>query len=507
MSRGLATRVVTPTGRTTGGRRFARRWVVFAAAVAVAVAVAVVAIASRSPEDGDLAAQAVVTTSSTAPGFAAPDVVSGSVAAPGRGWQSNDQTAGAWIELSWSQPHLLRQIVIVRNPLDAAGVTDGYLSFGDGSFLQARLSATDRATTIQFSPRAADRVRFTASAVSPGAQSVAIAEISVNTSDSDVVTGDTPDGNVASRAAVKQSAEVGASDSHALQDGSGAPGSEGAGADWTVDRPVGAWAQLSWDRPRELSSVELVGSPRTVAALAKATLTFSDGVQLPIGAVPADPGRPTIVAFMPRIATSVRLSIDRVSGSGPLTIGELRVYERGRMPARPPSTGSAGITVADAGPCAGSAERPGSGLVVECPQAGSAVDDSADFQVSTASGYTSVTAAAWPADPSAAAGAEARATPDASGTAQLRVNVASLPAGPLTVGLEATGPGLPAKNVFFPVYRRGSLPGDIASSAAVRGRTLVYAEEFDQPVSFSRTGSDADYASGEAHGGRSRGLR
>lgn len=497
MSRGLATRVAAAASRSAGIERVPRRWAAIAVAIAMAMALVVAVIALRSPRDGDISGTAIVTTSSTAPGFAAPDVVSGSATAPGAGWQSDGQTSGAWIGLSWPQPQALHQMVIMRNPLDEPGVTDGFLSFGDGSFLQVRLSATDTATTIAFSPRSTDRVRFTASAVSAGARSVTIVKILVNTGDSDVVSGDTLDGNAASMAALTQSADSGASDAHALQDGSGVPGVAGVGAEWTVERPQGAWVQMSWVHPRELSSVELVGSTLSAAAVAKATLTFSDGVELPIGAVSTDPARPTIVAFMPRVATSVRLSLDRVSGLGSLTLGELRFYERGATPARPPSTGSAEIPLAGVGPCVGSSVPPTSGLVVDCPQAGSAVDDSVDFRISTAAGYTSVTASAWPADPGAVAGAEVHATPDASGAAQLRVDVAELPAGPLTVGLAATGPGHPTKSVFFPLYRRGSTPGDVASSVAARGRTLAYAEEFDRPVSFSRTGVGADYASGK----------
>jgi hypothetical protein len=497
MNRALTT-VAEPQAR----RRPVRRWqALLLAAVLGAAALIGGSVAVRQAADLDLAREAVVTTSSTAPGFAAPDVVSGSAAAPGASWQSDNQTVGAWVELSWSAAHDLHQLTIVRNPLAEAGITDGFLSFGDGSFLQVRLSGTDRATNIVFGTRSTDRVRFTASAVSPGARTVTIAEILVNAGPSDVVAGDTPDGNAAARAAVAESPDAGNADAHALQDGSGAPGAAGVGSDWTVNRPQAAWVQLSWDRPRELSSIELVGSPRSLSSLASARLTFSDGVRLPVGAVLADPGRPTIVAFMPRIATSLRLEIDSVSGPGPLALGELRVYERGATPVRPPSTGvSVGVPPTTSS-CATPTSAPASGIVVACPQAGAAVDGAADLRVAAAPGYTAVTATVWPGDPELAAGTPTQVTPDPSGMAVMPISVADQPPGPLTVMVQATGQGLPTINVYLPLYRRGALPDDTSASQIGRGRTLVYAEEFDRPLSLSRTGDGADYATGKPTGG------
>lgn len=488
MSRATATIAAHRTRR--GG---ARRWQTLILVAAITVSLVVAVIAWRSAWQPGLAADAVVTTSSIAPGFAAPDVVSGSLTKPGAGWRSDKQTVGAWVELAWPRAHVLHQLVIVRNPLPEPGVTDGFLTFGDGSFLQVRLSGTDRATTVVFGARSTDRVRFTASAVNPGAHSVTIAEILVNTTDYQITANDGPDGNAAAAATVTQGPDTG--DGRALQDG----GRTGVGADWTVARPRGAWVQLSWDRPRELSSVVLVGSPRSAASLASATLTFADGVQVPVGAVTRDPARPTTVAFMPRVTTSLRLAIDSVSGSGSLALGELRAYSRGSTPVRLPSSGKA-ATPAAATPCAAPA-APATGIVVACPQAGAAVDDAADLRIAAAPGYTTVTATIWPGDAGVAAGAPTTAVPDASGAAAVRISVADQPPGPLTVALQATGPGRPTATAYLPLYRSGSATDDGAGSMPARGRTLAYAEEFDHPVSLSRTGADADYASGKPTAG------
>ena len=103
---------------------------------------------------------------------------------------------------------------------------------------------------------------------------------------------------------------------------------------------MSAWLQLAWTRPRELTGIELVGG-MSAASVGGATLVLSDGTRLPVGAVLTDPDRPTIVSFMPRLTTSVRLTVDRVDGTGPVTLDELRAYERaprprGRRPPRPP---------------------------------------------------------------------------------------------------------------------------------------------------------------------------
>lgn len=448
--------------------------------------------------DGGLAGESVVRASSTALGFSARDVVtSGSATSPGAGWQSDGETSGAWIELTWPQTHVVRQIVLVRGPLEEPGVTDGFISFGDGSYLQLRISQTSRETVVRFSPRSVDKLRFTASGVSAGAKSVFLAEILVNEepSNDDVVLDDAPDGNAALHASVTASSDAGASDPHALVDGSGAPGAAGLGADWTASRPAGAWVQLDWSTPQELSSVQLVGA-RSAAKIGSATLTFGDGSELPVGAVLDEPERPTTVSFMPRVTNSVRLTIDRVSGTGTLSLGELRTYQREATPARSSSAASSGPPIAESTTCdnptAGTVQA---GMVVRCPLTGSAVAGRVDFQISAAAGYSSVTATLWPADAGERVGNPVRAALNDAGAAELTVDVTGAQPGPLTVAFEATGTDRPTSRVYFQLYRSGGgSDGDFPSSAAATGRTLAYAEEFERPVSLSRTGIGADYA-------------
>ncbi len=442
------------------------------------------------------ASDPTVTASSTQSGSSPFNAVdSGSASAPGADWQSDQETVGAWLELSWQKAREMRQIVLARNPIDQAGVTDGFLTFGDGSYLQVRLSSASQVTVIPFSPRTLDRLRFTATAMSPGAHNVTISELLAtdeHTGD-DVVADDAPGGNEAAVASATVSA--GAADPRALQDGSSRPGVAGTGGDWVVDKPGGAWVQMNWQHPEELTSVEVVGSTRSSTAVSSATLTFGDGTTLPIGAVLATPDRPTIVGFMPRVTRSVRLTIDGVTGTGPLALGELRLYRRGATPERAPSATSQPPDQA-AVPCAGpAAGRPATGLVVRCPTTGSVVNGNVSVQVAVASGYSAVTATIWPADASAPTRDPARVSPDASGAATVPLDVSGVPPGPFTVKFEASGFISEPATVYFQLYRGGGgTPQAVESSTATRDRTLVYDEEFNQPLSISRTGSNADYA-------------
>lgn len=481
-------------------RKHRRRLLGLAVVAVIAVASGIVAWRLTRPSPG-LAQEAVITASSTALGFSVRDLTSGSIQSPGAGWQSNEQTSGAWIELNWSQSHLLRKITLVRNPIEEIGVTDGFLSFSDGSYVQVRLSTSSRVTVVPISPRSVHSFRFTVSGVSAGARSASLAEIVVSDQpgDGDLIADPTPDGNEAPDASATQSVSAGATDPGALIDGTGTQGIAGVGADWTTLRPEGAWVQLNWSAPRELSSIQVAGAIHSAVQLMGATLTFADGTQLPVGAVLNQPDRPTTVSFMPRITTSVRLTVDRAAGNGPLSLSELRAYRRGATPVRYPSGGASSTIqqpiqqdVSCVSPTIGTVET---GLEVRCPQTGSVVAGMVNFRLSAATGYSAVSAILWPADAAVAAGVPVHTAVDPSGVAELTVDLSGSPPGPLTVEFEATGPEKATAIVFFQLYRAGDeLGGDVPSSAAANGRTLAFAEEFDRPISISRTGLGADYA-------------
>lgn len=105
--------------------------------LAIGAVTALAAVAYRASE-GDLVGTTTVTASSSAVGTSPGDVVP-HPGARGGGWRSNGETVGAWVELAWPASQQVRRVSITRDGLDRPGATDGFLSFGDGSFEQVRL--------------------------------------------------------------------------------------------------------------------------------------------------------------------------------------------------------------------------------------------------------------------------------------------------------------------------------------------------------------------------------
>lgn len=463
-------------------------------AIAVLVATSVVAWRSQSGALESVVGSARVTASSTSTGTSPRDAVTPG----GPGWRSNGETIGAWLDLSWAEQQTVHRITIIRNPLEQPGITDGYLSFGDGSYLQVRLSTTSRTTTVPITPRALERLRFTATAVDEGARDVQIARVAVGTSPGprDVAVDDRVDGNAAPNGAVTTDAT--GTDPDALVDGSGIAGAEGVGAEWAVPEPRrGTFVEIRWGAPREISSIELTGGMGPGATVAAARLSFDDGTSVPVGAVLAEPDRPTVVAFMPRVVSSVRLTVDELAGAGPLVLAELRTYRRGATPGRAqaPSSATSPVVTPPAAMCPTGAPPPApSALTVTCPAMGAASGDTVTLQAVAAAGHTQITTRVLPGSPASPSPEPVTARASSAGPTSLPLDLSGHPPGPLTVAVEASGPGRPVESVYLQLYRPGRTRPH-PSDAPASGRTLVYAEEFDRPVSLSRDGRGADYAS------------
>lgn len=469
-----------------------RRWIValLVAALLAGLAVAVTHAVVSNPLT--LAGEAGVSASSSALGASPHDAVTGTQGRQSKGWRSGPETTGAWLELQWSRPHDVRRVVVVRNSMNQPGITDGFLSFSDGSDLQLKLSTTSARTVVAFGRRSVDRLRFTVTAVNDGARSVSISAFTVDdhADAGAVATQGAVDGEIGTLASISQNGDSGGSDARVL---SGPPSRTDPG--WNVPRPEGAWVQLDWLRPRELTTIEVSGDAQSSSALTRATLTFSDGASLQLGAVLSDPDHPTQISFMPRSTTSVRLSIDSVSGKGPLVLAGLRVYQRGVTLGT--SARVAPRRVVEPVPAACPASTPPqqtSGMVVLCPTNGAAVGDQARLRL-FAGGHSTVSATVWPADPRAPVPPATDATPMADGTVTLDVDLDGLPAGPFTIRLDGRGGDEPTEVVHLQLYRGGARDGSVQPpSVTSRGQSLVYDEEFDGPISVSRTGQGAVYS-------------
>ena len=447
---------------------------------------------SDQPSAGrGVAALATARTSSDAPGSSSSAVTdSGDRTNPRLVWQSNSETDGAWIELTWSAKQVIREIVLVRPAGGPDRMLGGYFDFDDGSSLLARFSPSTTELVLPVTPRSVTRLRFTVSEVEPGARRVALAELIVRADETrrDVVA-DGGLGNSARKAEAVASASSDGFPPAGLTDG----GETDLGDTWATDSPGSPWVELSWKRPRELTSVQLIGSPDSPRRVLSGTLMFGDGSTVTVGGITTNPGLPTLVGFMPRVTSSLRLTIDATSGSGRLALSEMRAFELGATapavaPAaesRPPPRSS---------PCGPPPAAPTSDTVtVICPLANTEVRGLTWISVALEPSRA-VRAEVWSSTVGAPVIPEQTITTDATGGGSMAFDFASLPRGPVTVKLSS---GFPEKPVYLQLYnvsREFTDDDRVGAMEDSRGKTLVYADEFEAPVSLSRDGTDALYA-------------
>lgn len=262
-----------------------------------------------------------------------------------------------------------------------------------------------------------------------------------------------------------------------------------------MSQAKGVQVTLRWPQPRELDMVAIAGAP-SAAQLKSATVYFSDGSRVAVGAVTPDSGRPTVVSFMPRATSSARIVIDSVTNSLQLKLAEISTYQVGSSPVSVAGASGSSAPV-QASNCDSPVTRPtdAEGLSVECPTNGTPVSDSVRMRVGLSPSYASVEATLLPAVGGLSSPAPVIAEASAAGVALVDLNTAFLPAGPFTVLLKASSSSQPTKTVFFQLYKTGVPQSTVAEGTSPgQGRSLVYSEDFDRPVSISRTGFGADYA-------------
>jgi LmbE family N-acetylglucosaminyl deacetylase len=98
--------------------------------------------------------------------------------------------------------------------------------------------------------------------------------------------------------------------------------------EWASNRErAGAWIQLTWSSPRNISRIVLHDRPNSKEQILGATVQFSDGSTLAIGALPND-GTAAAYSFAPRSVTSLRLTVTSVSTSSrSIGLAEILVFE------------------------------------------------------------------------------------------------------------------------------------------------------------------------------------
>lgn len=440
-----------------------------------------------------IASQAEVTASALDTGASLRTVVSAK--SGGGGWVTSDAAAGVWISFEWPRAHMLRRIVLDRGSLRAPGIVSGWLSFADGSRVEITLSTSSPVTVVPISPREVDGFRFTVSSVAPGARRIGLSRVQVfdTPGPGDVAVDAPEDGDVAPAAVVSSSAPGRAKDLRALVDGERT--SSRAGQSWAVSHAKGVQVTLQWAQPRELDMIAIAGAP-SVAQLKSATVYFSDGSRVAVGAVIPDAGLPTVVSFMARATTSVRIAVDTVSDTRQLRLAEIFAYQVGGSPVSAASLSGTSAVVSTSR-CDSSVQRPTDsvGVSVECPMNGSQVGGSVRIKVALGPTYDSVKATILPAVAKLTSPSPVIAAASDEGVALVDLTTAFLPAGPFTVLLEASSRNKPIRAMYFQLYKAGVPQTTVAMGTSPgQGRSLVYSEEFNRPLSITRTGSGADYA-------------
>ena len=468
--------------------------------------------AAGTPDHG-LAADAVITASSTAVGSAVRDAVdTGATDAPGAAWRSDGHPVGSWLDLAWAQPVTIDHVDIVGSAPGDLQITAGVLDFSDGSRVQVPMSTTDRTTSVTFPARTVQGMRLTIGAVGPMATAAVVAEIVVSATESSPARDPGPESGssaepVAPHVPLDPDVVVTGRDGEA-----GRPTT-----DWAVGGP-GSWIELRWDRPVELTAVRVVGLAGSPAAMTRGRLTIGPAANGPtapastdltLGAVLNDPGRPTTLAFAPLPTRSVRLTVDQADGAGPVRFGLVAAYPRGSTPlaadAAPPPAPSAplatGTPISPPKPQCDESAAPPTGsrrLVVSCPLNAADVGGIARLELLGTPDIRTVTAQIWPADGTLAAVLVPPVSMSGAGRGYVDLDLSGLPPGPLTVQLVPSVDEGAGEPVLLQLVHRSAGPesGDEDRSPGfVTGRTLAYEEEFDRPLTFSRDGIGADYAS------------
>lgn len=304
--------------------------------------------------------------------------------------------------------------------------------------------------------------------------------------------------NIAGSATVSSSSSGGIT---AITDRASQSPARDVGASWTGTSSA-EWIELRWTTTEVVTSVSVFGSPTAPASVASAMLRFSDGTSIPVGGVLRDGIRPTTVAFAAKSVAWVRFEITAVSGSGGFGIGEIAVHRVGSTPQKsmsisPPDAGI-GIAVSTEPECLAGART--AGLTVLCPRSNTTIQGTTTMKIS-APGATSVVARVWQSSTSPyPEPAPITVVPDGRGIATLAFDAARLAHGPINVELRAFSGSTILETVWAQLFNGSGpqtprlLPSP-ASFTPSSGMTLAYSEEFTAPVSFSRTGVGADYAS------------
>lgn len=460
---------------------------VFAAAGAGTAAVASTAT--------NVAPQATVTASSSYVGYTAQAAVDGVISGypdnPGAEWASSHEGVGAWIQLSWSSAVSLDRIDLFDRPNINDQNTAGTLTFSDGSSAAVGSLPNDASSPaeVTFAAKSVTWVRYTVTAVTLSTGNAGLAEFQAWSGSGSPPPPPSSDSNVAPEATASASSVATGSAAGNITNGIIAGGAN----EWvSAGQKTGAWVQLTWSGPVTLDQVDVYNGPDTTAQITAGTLTFSDGSQVAVASLPDGTGStagapPAEVTFTARSVTWVKFTATAVeAGTTSAGLSEIQAFGQG---------------------CPG----PQYQVCVASPGPGADVTGNVtiDFY---APGMVNIEGHAWHQPDAAHTGANGydalfdSVYPLAGdGHGQLTFPAAQFPRGPIVIRIEAwnSPPGdntythsdaayLQLNNTGGVSWNEG-VPASVPPQAA--GMTTAYQDDFTGPLSISRTGAGATYAS------------
>jgi LmbE family N-acetylglucosaminyl deacetylase len=283
-------------------------------------------------------------------------------------WASIEQRSGAWVELRWSSPQSIDQVVLFDRPNVDDQVISGTLTFSDGASVQVgALDNGGGALTVSFSARSVTWLRFTVNAVSGNTYNVGLAELQVFDSGGSTSPDDPPPppnppppsppgggSNLAMSASASASTQAWGQEASKVADGftDGYPINDAH--EWSsIEQRAGAWVELRWSSPQTVDQVVLFDRPNADDQVIAGTLSFSNGASVQVGALD-NGGGALAVSFSARSVTWLRFTVNAVS-SNTYNVGlaELQVFNSGGQstptdppptePVPPPATGGSNL--------------------------------------------------------------------------------------------------------------------------------------------------------------------
>lgn len=290
----------------------------------------------------------------------------------------------------------------------------------------------------------------------------------------------------------------------------GARSRSAGSSSWVAARPgAGQWLQLTWPERVRIAGVQLFGGDAGAqTSVRSGLLRFDDGSTVLVGALEPSGGAPTTVAFTPRSTRSVRFTVTTIAAEASASVTRFTAYAAGTTPPRwsPSGAPSFATTAKPASACAVPARSAATAgtpaLKLLCPSPGFSVGAAATVIVAGPSGAALTVSAFLPGADGRGGTVRQIASGTISGTgrATVRVPMTRLAHGPTAVRVSAAGVPRP---LYVQVVNRSGVAVRSSSPAFTKKMTLAYSDDFSSPVTATRSGADARYASAKPVAGGS----